>query len=97
MEPTPTLNKDLILRENLAIERTLMANDRTVLSFIRTALYFAIAGLTLHQLVPQVVGAGATWLFFALAALLLGIGLYKYAVQLRKIKAYRRQVGNYQA
>ena len=40
------INKDLILREKLAIERTVMANDRTFLSFVRTALYFAIAGIS---------------------------------------------------
>ena len=38
------INKDLILREKLAIERTDMAIDRTLLSFIRTSLYFVIAG-----------------------------------------------------
>ena len=41
------LNKDLVLRERLAIERTDMAIDRTLLSFIRTALYFAIAACRL--------------------------------------------------
>lgn len=37
------INKDLILREKLAIERTL-------LSFIRTSLYFVIAGMTVNSL-----------------------------------------------
>ena len=43
-------NKDLILRERLAIERTTMANDTTLLAFIRTALYFYVAGLSINQL-----------------------------------------------
>jgi len=41
------MNKDLILREYLAIERTKMANQRTLLTYIRTGLYFLIAGSTL--------------------------------------------------
>jgi putative membrane protein len=34
------IDANLILREKLAIERTEMANDGTLLSFIRTSLYF---------------------------------------------------------
>ena len=36
------INKDLILRERLALQRTSMSNDTTLLAFIRTALYFSI-------------------------------------------------------
>lgn len=49
-EAEKRINKDLILREKLAIERTDMAIDRTLLSFIRTSLYFAIAGMTVNSL-----------------------------------------------
>lgn len=45
------LDKDLILREKLAIERTNMAIDRILLAFIRTSLYFSIAGITINSLV----------------------------------------------
>lgn len=96
MEPRAYFNKDLMLRENLAIERTIMANDRTFLSFIRTALYFAIAGLSLHQLLPQVFGIGAAIVFFILSGLLLTAGVYKYVRQLAKIRDSRRHIGNYQ-
>ena len=51
MKLNEVLNKDLILRENLAIERTDMAIDRTLLAFVRTSLYFAIAGMTLNSLI----------------------------------------------
>lgn len=50
MKTDSLINRDLILRENLAIERTDMAIDRTLLSFVRTALYFAIAGMTINSL-----------------------------------------------
>jgi putative membrane protein len=42
------INNDLILRERLAIQRTNMANQTTLLSFVRTSLYFLIAGLSIH-------------------------------------------------
>ena len=44
------INKDLILREKLALQRTVMANQTTLLSFIRTSLYFLVAGLSLKSL-----------------------------------------------
>lgn len=89
------VNKDLILREQLAIERTIMANDRTFLSFIRTALYFAVAGLSLHQLLPEVFGMGAAVAFFVLAFVLLATGIYKYVQQLARIRDSRKLIGNY--
>jgi hypothetical protein len=35
-----TVNKDLILRERLALQRTILANQTTVLAFFVTAMYF---------------------------------------------------------
>jgi putative membrane protein len=35
---------ELILRDELAIDRTILANERTLLSYIRTALAFAVTG-----------------------------------------------------
>ena len=45
-----TVNKDLILRERLALQRTTLANQTTVLAFIRTAMYFFVAGLSTRNL-----------------------------------------------
>ena len=44
------VNKDLILRERLALQRTILANQTTVLAFIRTAMYFFVAGLSTRNL-----------------------------------------------
>jgi putative membrane protein len=45
-----TVNKDLILRERLALQRTTLANQTTILAFIRTAMYFFVAGLSTRNL-----------------------------------------------
>ena len=47
------MNKDLVLREYLAIERTKLANERTLLTYIRTGLYFLVAGSTLGYVVDS--------------------------------------------
>ncbi len=41
---------DSMLRDRLARDRTVMANERTFLAYIRTALIFAISGATILKL-----------------------------------------------
>lgn len=94
-ETEKRINKDLVLREKLAIERTAMANDRTLLSFIRTALYFSIAGMTVNSLLKLSYGWWVEILFWVLALVLLAIGLHKYRVQKKKLKANEKHIGNY--
>ena len=94
-EQKKPFNKDLILREKLAIERTKMANDRTFLSFLRTSLYFSIAGMTINELVDLPYGATAEIVFWVLAALLLAAGIVRYLSGSRKIRESRKHIGNY--
>ena len=46
-------NFDLILGERLALQRTELANQSTFLSFLRTSMYFLMAGLTIHNVFSQ--------------------------------------------
>lgn len=39
--------EDLILRDELAIDRTVLANERTLLSYLRAAVALLIAGVTI--------------------------------------------------
>lgn len=90
------INKDLILREKLAIERTDMAIDRTLLSFIRTSLYFAVAGLTVNQLLDLRYGVWAEVIFWVLGGIILVIGAQKYYRQKARLKENRKHIGHYQ-
>lgn len=40
------MNKDLVLREHLAFERTKLANETTLQAYFRTGIYFLVAGST---------------------------------------------------
>lgn len=95
MKTNSLLNKDLILREQLAIERTNMANDRTLLSFIRTALYFAVAGITLQHLLPSLPGTISAIVFGSLSFCLLFIGIRKYRQIKTRIADSERHIGLY--
>ncbi len=43
-------DEDIILRDYLAIERTRLANERTLLSYIRSSLYLLLGGIAFFQL-----------------------------------------------
>lgn len=43
-------NNELILRDYLALERTRLANERTLFSYIRTSLYLLTAGIGIFQI-----------------------------------------------
>jgi len=44
---------ELILRDELAIDRTLLANERTLLAYLRSAVSLVIAGLTILHFAPN--------------------------------------------
>lgn len=79
-------NKDLVLREKLALQRTIMANQTTFLAFLRTSLYFVVAGLTIHQVLEVKGGHFFEGLFLSIAALLFLLGIINFFVQKRWIE-----------
>ena len=91
-----SVNKDLILREKLALERTKMANDRTFLSFVRTALYFSIAGISINEVLQLQYGLALEIFFWFMAGLIFTAGLIKYLQQKKRIVEHRKNIGNYQ-
>lgn len=88
-------NKDLILRERLAIERTIMTNTTTLLSFIRTSLYFVVAGLSLNNLLTISYGLYIEVACWIIAIVILVTGLNNYQRQKRKIKESEKHIGDY--
>ena len=76
----------LSLSDELSIERTKLANDRTLLSFIRTSLYFSVAGLTITALTSFTLDWLVAILFFVAAAIVFFTGLARYLNLRRKLK-----------
>ena len=95
MEKQTHINKDLILRERLAIERTQMANDTTLLAFMRTSLYFSIAGMSVNRLLNVSYGKLIELLFWAMAILILVVGIYKFRKQKLSLKNSQEHIGDY--
>ena len=88
-------NKDLILREKLAMERTNMAIDRTLLAFIRTSLYFCLAGITINSVVKIHYGQWLEILFLIISAIILVVGIVTFFQQKKKLRQNKIHIGDY--
>ncbi|WP_147678844.1 DUF202 domain-containing protein [Algibacter pacificus] len=79
-------DQDIILRDYLSIERTRLANERTLLSYVRSSLYLLIGSLALYELNSfrdfkhlTVIGLVCSALFFI-------IGVYRFYMLKRSLK-----------
>ena len=78
-EPYSTREEnELILRDYLAIDRTVLANERTILAYLRTALTFLIVGLSFVKFFDTKTTFYMGWVFFVCAALVLLTGLGRF-------------------
>jgi putative membrane protein len=68
----------IILRDFLALERTKLANERTLLSYIRASLYLLLGGIALLKLegFEQIKFLGYTSL--TLTVIILIVGIFRY-------------------
>jgi len=89
------MNKDLILREKLALARTVLANQSTLLSFIRTSMYFLVAGVSINNLTTVPHGLLIEIVFIIISAALLLVGVFNYFKQKRKITESEKHIGDY--
>lgn len=82
MDPSETRPKEeeFLLRDHLAIYRTVLANERTLLAYTRTALAMVVVGVSVAQFGDWSV---SLWLGWALALggmVLQCLGLHRYRV-----------------
>jgi len=94
-DSTSKVNKDLILRENLALQRTILANQTTFLSFLRTSMYFLVAGLSIKNLLEVEGGLIYQVMFYLISAIMLILGIFNYLKQDKKIEESRVHIGNF--
>lgn len=85
--------EDLILRDELAIDRTVLANERTLLSYLRAAVALFIAGITIVNF-----SAEGWFRAMGIACIPSGIitaviGVARYRIMDRSIRRIRSQSG----
>ncbi len=79
---------DLILADRLAVANTLMANERTLLSFFRTSVFFLASGISIIEInfFKEIPYLG--WGFVILSPILFLFGLYRFYA----VKKYLKKV-----
>lgn len=89
--------EDLILRDELAIDRTLLANERTVLAYFRSALTLIIAGVTFLHFV-EFGALRHLGMFFVPFGIGVGVfGAFRYRRMDAAIRLVRRSLDRSQA
>ncbi len=67
-----------ILRDYLAVDRTVLANERTFLAYIRTALTLFIAGVSFIQFFDSVAIEVVGWIFVPVGIATFIVGFTRY-------------------
>jgi putative membrane protein len=75
-----------LIREHLALERTKLANERTLLSYIRSSLYLFIAGLAILQIKEYTHVQWLGYLSLFICVVFITIGVYRYIHLNRKLR-----------
>lgn len=88
------MNKDLILREYLAIERTRLANETTLLAYIRTGLYFLVAGSTIGEVIHSSFWKVAGIPLIVVGLVIVLIGVLRYFRLRKSIEDSQKNIGN---
>jgi len=84
--------RELILRDRLAIDRTALANERTFLAYVRTALALAIVGGSLFKLFDSAAADLTGGLLLAGGILTLLIGFIRFSRVRRRLTLSGRQI-----
>jgi uncharacterized membrane protein YidH (DUF202 family) len=85
-------NDELLLRDLLAVERTVQANERTFLGFLRTALAFTVAGLSLVKFFDNRVVEAIGYVLCISALPMLWVGLVRYRLRRAALKPMLKRV-----
>lgn len=84
MNDINSINKDLILREKLALQRTVLANQTTLLAFLRSSMYFLIAGLSVKNVLLVENGLVIEIILFSGSFILFVSGIINYYFHKKK-------------
>ena len=79
-------DEQVILRDYLAIERTRLANERTLLSYIRSSLYLLLGAIGLFQLKDFADFKYLAFMALGFSLIFFVIGVYRFTLLKRSLK-----------
>jgi putative membrane protein len=77
------------LRDQLALDRTVLANERTLLAYIRTSLGFLVLGVTFLHFLEQVAYHFVGYAFLVVGVLIFLAGCTRFVKIRRDLKRVR--------
>lgn len=86
-----TNDKVLILRDHLALERTKLANVRTLFAYIRTSLYLLTAGIGILQIKSISRLDGLAWVCIVSGIILFFLGFTRYWQMKKHLRSYENK------
>lgn len=91
---TATAYDPMILRDQLAIDRTMLANERTLLAYVRTSMAFAVVAGTLLQFFDQRWVQISGWALGVAALAVVMIGAWRFIVMKYRLSEVRNLMGS---
>ena len=76
--------------EILALERTKLANERTLLSYIRSSLYLLLGGIGILQLKDFESIKWLGYVALAVCVIFLAVGIFRYVLLSRRLYKWNR-------
>ena len=83
-------DKELILRDHLALERTKLANERTLFAYIRMALYLLTVGIGIFQVESISRLHGLAWVCIMAGIILFFLGFIRFGQMRKHLKQYTK-------
>jgi len=71
-------SENMILRDHLAADRTILSNQNTFLAYLRTALTLFVAGITFIKFFDNLLIEIIGWVFMPVGILTFFVGLVRY-------------------
>ncbi|WP_365325666.1 DUF202 domain-containing protein [uncultured Parabacteroides sp.] len=81
-------HEEIILRDLLALERTRLANEQTLFSYIRTSLYLLTVGMGIFEIEIIQHLRMVAWICLVSGVILFIVGVYRYYHLRKYLKSY---------
>lgn len=78
--------EELILRDHLAIDRTILSNESTILAYIRTSLALVAAGAALIHFFSETWVRASGGFFIIIGVIVIIFGVYRFKKMDKAIK-----------
>jgi len=85
---------DLILRDQLAIDRTILANERTFLAYCRTALALVLTGAGVIRFFETMFSQISGWALIGVGVIVAGIGVWRTSAMAKNIASAGKGMKN---